>query len=668
MQKIKPLSQSISSSQQSPLVNSTAQTTSDTGIKLSSTNKKSKKFKLWPSSKKKQYLMIFFLILGVLLGVVGVIGAYTYQITTQTIDHYHALSWSGSQAYQAFKQQNLPQIKTHLGDAQSALEKINEQYSKLGFYQHLPFANRYYSDVGEVLIAGKNGLDAASISIEAITPYADVLGFEGEGTFEGGTTEDRVGVILQTLDKISPQLDEIQGKLEQVNSSLAKIDANRYPEQIGSTPVRSKIHDAQQAVDQSISLFSEFRPVIEQLPNIAGSQGQRKKYLVLFQNNNELRPTGGFLTAYSIIFIENGKVTPDKSDDIYELDKKFRSRLEIPEQLGKYLTTEKYWNLRDMNISPDFKISMDTFFKHYQTVRGEPQDVDGIITVDTQLLTKLLEVLGPVEVPGYGTFSAQNDPRCDCPQVVYALSEIITKPTPFIREDRKGILGPMMSAILHKTYSAPRQHWPQLFSLAWEAVQSRSVQMYYLDQEAQQAAENANAAGRMNLPNEGDFLAIVDANLGGAKSNLFTEYEVTQIVEGPTNGSISNNLEITYRNSHKADNCNLEAGKLCLNAPAPTWNRIYLPPSVEVLETQGYLQEPSIYQEEGFTVVDGFYRLDPLGMSKIKIRYQQPFGLDHYQVSIWKQGGIKPFSFLLDVNGNQQQHQVSKDMVLSDTF
>ena len=192
--------------------------------------------------------------------------------------------------------------------------------------------------------------------------------------------------------------------------------------------------------------------------------------------------------------------------------------------------------------------------------------------------------------------------------------------------------------------------------------------MYYLDQEAQQAAENANAAGRMNLPNEGDFLAIVDANLGGAKSNLFTEYEVTQIVEGPTNGSISNNLEITYRNSHKADNCNLEAGKLCLNAPAPTWNRIYLPPSVEVLETQGYLQEPSIYQEEGFTVVDGFYRLDPLGMSKIKIRYQQPFGLDHYQVSIWKQGGIKPFSFLLDVNGNQQQHQVSKDMVLSDTF
>ena len=64
---------------------------------------------------------------------------------------------------------------------------------------------------------------------------------------------------------------------------------------------------------------------------IAGGKGERKKYLILFQNDNELRPTGGFLTAYAVVFVENGKVSPEKSDDIYELDKKFSRK---PEPCG----------------------------------------------------------------------------------------------------------------------------------------------------------------------------------------------------------------------------------------------------------------------------------------------------------------------------------------------
>ena len=70
-----------------------------------------------------------------------------------------------------------------------------------------------------------------------------------------------------------------------------------------------------------VATLKEYRPLIDQLPAMMGGQGQRRKYLILFQNNNKLRPTGGFLTAYSIVYVEDGKVTPEKSDDIYELDK-----------------------------------------------------------------------------------------------------------------------------------------------------------------------------------------------------------------------------------------------------------------------------------------------------------------------------------------------------------
>src|SRR5262249_15740330 len=157
-----------------------------------------------------------------------------------------------------------------------------------------------------------------------------------------------------------------------------------------------------------------------------------------FQNDNELRPTGGFLTAYATIFVEDGKVTPEKSDDIYELDKKYPKKGPIPEALGRYLTTETKWNLRDMNISPDFKKLMDQFYSQYKTIKTEPQDIDGIIAIDTHVLVDLMKILGPVEVPGYGTFTAENDKRCDCPQIIYELSNIITRPTPYLRTDRKG--------------------------------------------------------------------------------------------------------------------------------------------------------------------------------------------------------------------------------------
>lgn len=620
----------------------------------------------WPEKKSHQIMLIAGLVFCVFLCFVAALGTYTYSVGRSVAHHGQQLIYHAQNASSSFGQQNLPEVVENLALAQTSLEQAEITYLKLDIFRFFPLINRYYFDGQSALEAAHHGLLAAQTAAEALVPYADVLGFEGEGTFEGGTAEDRIGLLLDTLEMISPQLDEVEKHLAELESKISMISPTRYPEQLRSQPIRSKIFQVQETVSHAIRFFSEFRPVIEELPNIAGAQGNRKKYLILFQNNNELRPTGGFLTAYSIIFIENGKVTPDKSDDIYELDKKFNERIPIPESLGRSLTTERYWNLRDMNISPDFKESMDVFFSNYQKIRGEPQDVAGIIAVDTQVLTRLLEILGPVEVPGYGTFSAMEDARCDCPQVVYALSEIITRPTPYHRDDRKGILGPMMQAILHKTYGAPKQHWPELFGSIWELIQGRHIQMYFLDEAAQLAAQNANAAGRLHPKTEGDFLAIVDANLGGAKSTLFTESDVKLTVDGPIDGYLHNTVEITYRNTRKADNCNLEAGQLCLNAPAPTWHRLYLPAGSKLVEAQGFTQEPELYEELGFQVIDGFYRLDPLSMTKIRVSYQVPYSLDRYQLAIWKQGGIKPFELLLDVNGNQSKTMINQDTILSD--
>ena len=619
--------------------------------------------------KHKKAFTISGIVLAVLLLIIGGIGFYSWKIIQTFQVQALEAKTTVQAAYTNFKNQNLPATQEELKKLTQQESELRQTYQKLSFYKAIPFANSYYQDGEHAFNAAEAGLEAGLKSIAAITPYADVLGFAGEGTFTGGTAEDRLKLILQTIEKISPILDDITVQLKTMQSELALIEPTHYPEKVKNQEVRSLITTAQDTSQTALNSLTQYRPIIEQLPSIMGANQERKKYLILFQNDNELRPTGGFLTAYATIFIEDGKVTPEKSDDIYELDKKFHKKIPIPEQLGRYLTTEKYWHLRDMNTSPDFKMSMNQFLKYYLKIPGEPTDIDGVITVDTEFLTALLEVLGPVKIPGYGTFSAENDPACDCAQVVHALSEIITRPTPYQRVNRKGILGPMMRSILTKAYSAPKQQWPAMFQAGITSLEGRDIQLYFMDENNQQAAEAINAAGTMKAEKNADFLAIVDANLGGAKSNLFVKSEVNQIVSAPENGKITKEIEITYRNTRKADNCNLEAGLLCLNSTLRDWNRLYLPKGSHLVKAQGFTQDAKEYDEGEFHVIDGFFILEPLGQAKLKLTYTVPYtDTKNYRIKLWKQGGVDPIPTMMDVTGGQEKILVNKDLLYETPF
>lgn len=617
-------------------------------------------------------IVITFVVLLLLSILPAGLAFYTYGVVNQLKAQGQELATTGRAALDAFKAQDLPTTEAQLKKAEEQLTGIRGTYQKLSFYKAIPIASGYYTDGEHGLNAADAGMQAGLKGIASIAPYADVLGFSGEGTFEGGAAENRVKLILQTLEKVTPELDAIAADLETAQTELNEINTNRwlYTQEVGGIVPAEQISEAQMQLGNAATVLSDYRPIIENLPKIAGADGERKKYLILFQNDNELRATGGFLTAYSVIFIEDGVVTPEKSDDIYELDKKFTERIDIPEALGRYLTTEKYFNLRDMNISPDFKNSMDLFYENYSEIRGEPENIDGIIAVDTHVLNSLVDIVGPIEVAGYGTFTADIDPSCECPEIIHVLSEIITRPTPYIREDRKGILAPLMQSILTRIYQSPRTFMNDLFTTGLEGIEGRHIQMYFFDEELQQAVESINAAGRMEQSeNAEDFLAIVNANLGGAKSNLYVKYDVSQTVTGPENGKITKEVEIKYRNPRRADNCNLEDGLLCLNSTLRDWTRIYLPEGAELVDAQGFNEQPKEYDEEGFHVIDGFFILEPLGQAKLKLTYTVPYNsAEDYSLQIWKQGGTDPIEHIISVNGIEDIVLVGKDTIFESEF
>jgi hypothetical protein len=634
--------------------------------------RKKNKIKLKPWQK---VLFIGFLFLLVLF---TSLASYTALIAKEIKTHLDEVTPVVFELKAILASQNIMALPEKLTQLKTGKEKIQASYQKLAFYGKIPLLKQYYLDGEKLFKVADYGLSAAEKGINALLPYADILGFQGEGSFTGGTTQDRIVLILETLKEIQPTIDTIDQEIRILADLLNEINPNKYPSSIKGQEIRSKIIDIQKASRLASQTFSDYKPVIASLGKMAGAD-EAQKYLVLFQNDNELRPTGGFLTAYAIITVDKGVVNSEKSDDIYELDQKFTKKIAIPEVLGKYLTTEKYYHLRDMNISPDFKTAMEEFYTHYSTVRGEPSDLDGIIAVDTHVLSELLKVIGPVEAPGYGTFSAENDIRCDCPQVVYALSEIITKPTPYMREDRKGVLGPLMKAVLAKTFDLDKARFPELFAIAMSSIEGRHLQMYFMDETTQMATEQINAAGRLyelkdnlkgwQMGNNMDFLAIVDANLGGAKSNLFTNYEVKQSISAPNNGRLEKTVEITYKNTRKADNCNLEAGKLCLNSTLNDWLRIYVPAGSELIDIQGISNEASVYQEANLTVIDGYFSLEPMGLAKIKLTYTIPYTDPvNYNLRMWKQGGIDAVPLLIDVTGGEEQLSLDKDLDYTTTF
>lgn len=560
-----------------------------------------------------------------------------------------SLESSAKEVYDALKSQNLILAREKLTQSQADLDKISTSYGYLAWLKITPLS-WHYSDGTHAINAGKAGLRAAGTMVESVEPYADVLGFAGEGSFTGGTAEERLIKILETMDKLTPALDAATGDLKTLQQELAQINPKRYPFSIKGYSVEELLSKGQDLSNTAVVAVTDLKPILEVLPSVAGLT-EPKRYLVLFQNDAEIRPTGGFMTAYAVLTVEKGRVNPEINDDIYHLDDQFKKRLPPPEPIKKYLPLVYYWYLRDMNLSPDYKVSMDTFLEHYNTIPNQPKDLDGVIALDTRLLSDLVSVLGPIDVPGFGTFSSDNDPRCNCPQVIYELEDMATRPVAYVRDDRKAFLGPMMQTLILKAYGAENSQWPNLFETFITNVMEKHVLFYMFDEAAQKAVETVGIGGRVE-PYEGDYFMAVDANFGGAKSNIFITEEV-EFDTTLTDAGTTTTATITYKNPAKGSNCNLEAGQLCLNGTYRDYVRFYLPAGTTVTESLGFGEGTvKTYEEFGKTVVEGFFTFQPESQAKLKLTYNTPLKFEkEYKLMVQKQPGKKEPKYTVVVDG-----------------
>ena len=607
--------------------------------------------KVWTAERKKKLG-----IAGVILVLLIALGIFLVALPLLRVEKSAKKTMAQAKLVaQAIKSQNVELASTELEKTKVDLAQTQKDLGAVFFLKYIPVANFYYNDADHLMKAGSEGLKTASVVVDSLKPYADVLGLKGEGSFSSGSAEDRIKTAVLTMGKITPQIDEISKSLQIVQEEIDAVNPNHYPEFIFGKKIKTQLQDARTLTDQGVEFVDQARPLIKVLPSLLG-ESEEKRYLVLFQNDKELRATGGFITAYAIFRIDKGVLKIERSDDIYTLDNSIPNKPKAPAPILKYLPKVYTLNLRDSNLSPDYIESMKLFRSMYDDATAGV-DVDGIIAIDTHVLVSTIKILDDQVTADGITFTTKEDSRCDCPQVIYELENNISRPVNYIKTDRKALLGDLLQAIMQKALSSsPKIYWGPLFQSMLMQTNQKHVLFSLEDKDAQSGIESLNAAGRIKSF-EGDYLHINDVNFAGAKSNLFVTEAVENRYSVASDGTIKKTVSIKWKNPHAPSDCNLERGGLCLNAELRDWLRLYVPKGSKMESSKGSQVKMSTYDELGKTVFEGFVTVPTMGQATFTITYTLPFKLSKgsgLPVLIQKQPGTDGNEYTIFVNDNQR--------------
>lgn len=559
---------------------------------------------------------------------------------------------------QSAADKDLVKSKEIMGRLHTQLTVIDNKFRKIAYLKVVPVANNYYKDGQNLIKIGYDTLDTGDIFIKAIEPYQDFLGLKGSGTSAAKTTEDRIAFLTESIEGLVPHLDSVDTKITDIDKLINEIDINRYPKTYRGTNIHETYNQAREAIDQAKKFISDGKPILGKTSWLLGKDAPRN-YLVIFQNDGELRPSGGFWTAYTTLKVDKGKIIPGVSSNIYDLDDKISSTTPAPRLLKSYHLNVPYLNLRDSNLSPDFPTDAQIFLDGYYKAMGKKTQFDAVVALDTQVLVNLVKVLGKLDTK-VGTFTADPDPRCNgCPKIIYDLEWIAGRPRNYIETDRKGFLGPLMHSLLANIMGSEKNKLGPLAEATFKDIYKKHILFYFTDPEIQKAAESANISGHIvQTPDSVDYLHLNDANFASAKSNIFITQKIKHEIS--TKGeTITHKVTVTYTNPVKASNCNLEKGDLCLNAPTyRSLFRFYTPLGSQLIKMTGSEVETQKYEELGKQVFEGFYGnkypLYATNSNKVTLEYQSPVKASkNYSLYLQKQPGTKAVDYELYLNGQK---------------
>lgn len=520
------------------------------------------------------------------------------------------------------------------------------------------------------LIPGTGDQFAAGIALleagKIIADIGNVLVTNGNALFQGGGVENYHGALKKFRDDLAIQITEF----ERAKTLLESIKLSDLPPEH-----RAEFEKAVLALPTIEAGLKQVFLVNDAFLTMLGDE-QWQRYLVIFLNNNELRATGGFMGSFAIVDIDRGSIKKITipGGGTYDIQGQLTEKVISPEPL--HLINPR-WEFQDSNWWSDYPTSAKKTEWFYQKAGGP--SVDGVISITSTFMERLLTIFGPVEMPEYGRIITAENFTLETQKIVeLEYDRTINKPKQFI-----GDLAPI---ILEKIFSSNSEQLKQLFETLKLSLNERHVLVYFNNPQLENLANDFGWGGELKKT-EGDYLSIIHTNIAGGKTDGVIREKIEHVADVQPDGSIINTLTLTRRHT------GIARENVFTGVQNNSYVRFYVPLGSTLISATGFKKPPETlfekptsdlaidldlasiesehsidatsktetYTENGKTVFGNWLQLKPGEVQVSTIKYKLPFRLNaagesnyFYSLLVQKQAGSLGSQLLssLKLNGN----------------
>lgn len=367
-------------------------------------------------------------------------------------------------------------------------------------------------------------------------------------TSEANTLFSKVSSLTEVLPNLlfKQKGAEIIAEFEVVNQNLKSIIEK-------NSSIASRVSHLKDFSGSSFDFYLPFQTDLSRYQSFLESfiawlkSPEDHHLLVLFLNPSEMRPGGGFLGSYADVTLNQGNILSIDVRDVNDIDNSFKSKI-IPPKPVQAIASR--WKAADSNWFFDFPSSARAtlqFAEGSELYSKSKTSFDGVIALSAHVLGDILKVVGPVEI-------SEEKITLDHENFIYEIQKEVQTSRAAGESYPKKILESATPFILERISNLDSAQKSELFALFRDWFATKDLMIYFKDPEFQKFFSSLRISGEVyEIPQNfvGDYLSIVNANLGGGKTDIFIDQNIDLQSQINDDGTVSNKLKITR--DHEGD-------------------------------------------------------------------------------------------------------------------
>ncbi len=596
--------------------------------------KRNQNYSYFEREDQKKYSIPFFtMAMGIFLLVFGI--AFFYhglKVRGLALKNGELAYANLTEAKNEISNRNFSQASISFNDAYARFSEIQVDVNSLGKIiveasHFIPYLSKLSSG-SHLASAGKDIAKIGELSTETLNILNGI-----KNPIKDGESVS----YLKIFQDSNQNIVQISEKMTDLENNLNEINLDDVPEN-----ERSQFIDLKQKLPEISKFMASFSQEEKVLADVLGGNGPRK-YLFLFQNNQEMRATGGFIGTYAVLDIFNGHIKNFFVDGIFNPDGQLREKVIPPVPIQKISAA---WSLHDSNWFPNFPTSAEKAAWFYEKTGGPT--VDGVITMTPTVMQRLLEITGPIEMPEYGvTIDKDNFLENIQTEVEVNYDKNLNQP--------KKILADLAPKILDRIFNAQGiTDLTKTLDVVLSSLNEKHILIYSKNYDIEKMLSTNGWSGEI-LSARKDYLSVINTNINGYKTDGVVDESVSHKAEIQSDGSIIDTVSITRHHNGG-------------NTPYDWWNkvnadymRVYVPKGSTLISVSGQTKEfdsppldykslgfkkdpqlsmeedsqiidnesgTRIYEDSGKTVFANWVYVSPQETATIKYSYLLPFKLD----------------------------------------